>query len=149
MDKALEEVKKCDSDNRGELRKRLKELEQAAREYREKKLKDGGFNTGMRNTRLTKAQNLITMCELGLQELSAVSEKNEKTLVEYMTELDTSLKKRAEKDSKNKVSDLDKVDSKLNRAHKKADQIKEKIEKINEKTDELNELTKDNDDFFM
>ena len=103
----------------------------------------------MRNTRLTKAQNLITMCELGIQELSAVSEKKEKALVEYKNELDASLKKRAEKDSKHKVSDLLKVDSKLDHAHEKADKIVEKMEKVDKKMDELEELKKDNDEFLM
>ena len=149
MDQALDEVKKCNPGNRGELKNKLKALEQAAREYREKKLKDGGFNTGMRNTRLTKAQNLITMCQLGIQELSAVSEKKEKAMIEYKEEVDRSLQKRANKDSKNKVSDLLKVDDKLDRAHEKADKIVEKLEKVDKKIDELQELAKDNDDFSM
>ena len=147
MDKALEAVKQCDPANREVLMNKLKELGVAAKEYRDKKLKDGGFNTGMRNTRLTKAKNLITMCELGIQELSAIPEKKEKALVDFKEEMKTSLEKKEKEDSLKKLNDMERVDAKLNRAHEKADKFDAKLELADKKIDELQELIEYDDDF--
>ena len=126
---------------------KLKELGVAAQEYRDKKLKDGGFNTGMRNTRLTKAKNLITMCELGIQELSAIPEKKEKVLVDFKEEMKTSLQKKEKEDSLKKLNDMERVDAKLNRAHEKADKFDARLELADKKIDELQELIEYEDDF--
>ena len=147
MKEALDQVKKCNPADRGELKNRLKSLGIAAKEYREKKLKDGGFNTGMRNTRLTKAQNLITMCELGIQELSAIPEKKEKALVDFKEEMKTSLQKKENEDSLKKINDMERVDAKLNRAHEKADKFDARLELADKKIDELQELIEYEDDF--
>lgn len=147
MKDALDKVKQCNPADRGELKNRLKSLGIAAKEYREKKLKDGGFNTGMRNTRLTKAQNLITMCELGIQELSAIPEKKEKALVDFKEEMKTSLQKKENEDSLKKINDMERVDAKLNRAHEKADKFDARLELADKKIDELQELIEYEDDF--
>ena len=147
MKDALDKVKKCDPADRGELKNRLKALGIAAKEYREKKLKDGGFNTGMRNTRLTKAQNLITMCELGIQELSAIPEKKEKALVNFKVETTASLKRHEDEDALKKVNDMERVDAKLNRAHEKADKFDARLELADKNIDEMQELMEYDDDF--
>ncbi|MBQ2446974.1 MAG: hypothetical protein II277_01035 [Bacteroidales bacterium] len=99
-------------------------LETAAREYKEKKLKDGGFNTGMRQTRLTKAQSLINMCELGIQELSAVPEKKEKALLDFKEKMEKSIQKKTEQNVKDKRPEVWKLE-------------------------ELEEAFKDNEDFSL
>lgn len=147
MKDALDKVKKCDPADRGELKNRLKDLGIAAKEYREKKLKDGGFNTGMRNIRLTKAQNLITMCELGIQELSAIPEKKEKILTDFKQDMVNSLKKHQEQDNSKKLNDMQIVDAKLNRAHEKADKFDARLELADKKIDEIQELMEYDDDF--
>lgn len=149
MDEALEAVKKCDPADGEVLKRKLKELGLAAKAYQDKKLKDGGFNTGMRNTRLTKAKNLITMCELGIQELSAIPEKKEKALVDYKEEMKASLQKKAEQDALKKMSDMERVDAKLDRAHEKADKFDARLEQADKKIDELQELIEYDDDFSM
>lgn len=149
MKNALEKVQNCDPNNRKELRSKLKELETAAKEYKEKKLKDGGFNTGMRQTRLTKAQSLINMCELGIQELSAVPEKKEKALLDFKEKMEKSIQKKAAKDAKDRTNDLWKVEGKLEHAREKADVYEAKIQKQQVKLEELEEAFKDNEDFSL
>lgn len=147
MNDALSEVKKCDPNNREELRNRLKVLGEAAKEYKEKKLKDGGWNTGMRNTRLARAQGLINMCEMGIQSLSAVPVKAEKTLVEFWEKTEESIKKREFKDAQNKKDVLWKVEEKLENAYKKAEKYEEKMAQEKQSLEEFNEAMKDNEDF--
>lgn len=149
MKNALEKVQNCDPNNRKELRSKLKELETAAREYKEKKLKDGGFNTGMRQTRLTKAQSLINMCELGIQELSAVPEKKEKALLDFKEKMEKSIQKKTEQNVKDKRPEVWKLEEKLEHAREKKDVYESKIQREQVRMEELEEVFKDNEDFSL
>lgn len=147
MNDALDEVKKCNPNDRHVLREKLKALGTAAKEYKEKKLKDGGWNTGMRNTRLARAQGLINMCELGIQSLSAVPEKAEKALVEFWNKTEESIKKRELKDANVKADAFGKVIPKLEEAYKKADKYEERIEQEKKSYDEFEDAVYDNEEF--
>ena len=101
----------------------------------------------MRHTRLTKAQSLINMCELGIQQILAVPEKKEKALVDFKEETKISLQKQEKEDSLKKLNDMERVDAKLNRAHKKAEKFADRLELADKKIDELQELIEYEDDF--
>lgn len=149
MNEALKAVKECNANDRNDLKNKLKALGEAAKYYKEKKLKDGGWNTGMRNTRLARAQGLINMCELGIQSLSAVPVKAEKTLVEFWDKTEESIKKRELKDAQNKKAVLWKVEEKLENAYKKSDKYGQKIEEEKKSLEEFDEAMMDDEDFSI
>ena len=77
------------------------------------------------------------------------SEKKEKALVDYKEEMKASLQKKEEQDALKKMSDMERVDAKLDRAHEKADKFDARLELADKKIDELQELIEYDDDFSM
>lgn len=147
MDNALQAVKDCDGKDKQELKNRLVALKDAAEAYRAKKLKDGGWNTGMRHTRLTKAQSLINMCELGIQQIAAVSEKKEKALVEFKDKIEAGLQKKAQQRSQDKMTDQQVVEEKLNKAHEGKGKYDTKLETAQKKFEELETIMMEEEEF--